>query len=109
MTQQEVTDKTLELEKVVLQALCQPSGAMCWQQEVISRLSKYKFRSIHNQVLFDCLKKIPRHRPEIFEELLHERLIRAGFPDMEVKPYLEPSEVNKSKALAWAAKLSEAS
>ena len=104
-------NKMLELEKRLLQVLCQPLGEIEWQREVIVRLGNYKFRSIQHQVLFDCLKKIPRHQPEIFQELLLERLTRAGFPDLPdlgIKPYLEPNNIGKSKALAWVAMLAEA-
>ena len=95
----------VEIEKRLLQAICQSATEPELRKELLSRLRAYPFRKVHHQVLFDCLRKMPGHRPELIPSLLPARLVRAGFPDLDAAPFLEPCQMTKAEAIALLGKL----
>ena len=87
MTEEEI--RTLEFHLV--QLLCQSGTAPELRAEVLARLRGYAFRSVEHQVLFDCLQAMPSDRAELLRELLPARLVRAGFPDFDLAPFVASS------------------
>ena len=88
----------VEIEKRLLQVICQSATEPELRKEVLSRLRAYPFRNVHHQVVFDCLRKMPGHRPEMITSLLPARLVQAGFPDLDLAPFLEPCPMTKAEA-----------
>jgi hypothetical protein len=74
--------------------------------EIIETLKAYRFATVHHQVLFDCLRGLAAAPPELLESLLPVRLVRAGFPDFDLEPFLRPSGLSASQARAAAKALS---
>ena len=93
-TEQEIA----EIEKRLLQVICQSATEPKLREEVLSRLRAYPFRNVQHQILFDCLRKMPSHRPELIPSLLPARLVQAGFPDLDAAPFLEPCQMTKTEA-----------
>ncbi|MSO20763.1 MAG: hypothetical protein EXQ56_09940 [Acidobacteria bacterium] len=88
----------MNAEKRVLRFLCQAAADAVARAEVMERLRQYRFASVPHQVLFDCLKALPAARPELVEALLPARLVRAGFPDFDLEPFLRPSGMSAAQA-----------
>ena len=88
----------MNAEKRVLRYLCQATADAAARAEVIELLRGYRFASVPHQVLFDCLKALPTARPELVEALLPARLVRAGFPDFDLEPFLRPSGMSAAQA-----------
>lgn len=88
--------KHLELQ--LLRYLCQPRSNSGARQEVLDRLRDYRFSETNCQALFDCLKDVPASRVALLEALLPARLVRAGFPDFDLDPYLRPSGLSAAEA-----------
>ena len=86
------------VECLLLQVLCNGRSRTQTREELISQLRMYAFRSVEHQVLFDCLQAMPLDRPELVRELLPARLVRAGFPDIDLEPFFEAGEVSEEEA-----------
>ena len=91
-------EQTSTVECRLLQWLCQGKGDEQFRNEVLRRLRGYRFRSVEHQVLFECLQAMPLDRPELIRELLPARLVRAGFPDIDLEPFFEAGEVSEEEA-----------
>ncbi|MBI1956329.1 MAG: hypothetical protein HYS38_08040 [Acidobacteria bacterium] len=91
-------EETIATERRLLGLLCQSATEPELREEFLSRLRAYPFREVHHQVLFDCLRKMPGHRPELIPSLLPARLVQAGFPDLAADPFLEPCRMTKAEA-----------
>ena len=93
------TGLTNEVERLLLHFLCNGSrAAPLLREEILTRLRCYAFRRVEHQVLFDCLQAMPIDRTELVRELLPARLVRAGFPDFDLAPFLEPSNRSRQEA-----------
>ena len=77
------------IERRLLQLLCDGANGAELRREVLARLHGYAFRCVAHQVLFDCLQAMPMNRPELLRELLPARLVRAGFPDIDLARFFE--------------------
>ena len=87
MTEEEI--RTLEFHLVRL--LCQGDTDTELREVILARLRGYAFRSVEHQVLFDCIQAMPPDRAELLRELLPARLVRAGFPDFDLAPFVASS------------------
>ena len=91
----------------MLQFLCRGESTDQPRNEILSRLRSYGFQRVEHQVLFDCLQAIPLDRPELIRELLPAWLVRAGFPDFNLDPFLEPGTVSEKEARKICRELTE--
>ncbi len=91
----------------MLQFLCRGESADQLRSEILSQLRSYEFQRMEHQVLFDCLQAMPLDRPELIRELLPARLVRAGFPDFDLDPFLEPGTVSEEEAREICRELTE--
>lgn len=91
-------EKTIVVERRLLRLLYQGEADAQIREEILSWLRCYAFRRVEHQVLFDCLQAMPLDRPELMRELLPARLVRAGFPDFDLAPFLEPSNLGRQEA-----------
>ena len=78
-----------EAERLLLRLICLETTDAQLRTEVMARLRGYAFRSVEHQVLFDCLQAMPPDRAELLRELLPARLVRAGFPDFDLAPFVD--------------------
>ena len=77
-----------EVERSLLRLICLETTDAQLRTEVMAHLRGYAFRSVEHQALFDCLREMPVDRPELLRELLPARLVRAGFPDFDLAPFV---------------------
>lgn len=96
---------TIAIERRLLLWLCQGGADAQRREEVLARLRWYPFRSVEHQVLFDCLRGLPADRPDLIQSLLPERLVRAGFPDIDLIPFFEPHGMTLPEATELLEKL----
>ena len=89
--------KIILIERSLLTLICSGGSGRQLRKEIISRLRSHAFRSVEHRVLFDCLQAMPLDRPELMRELLPARLVRAGFPDFDLAPFLEPSNLSRQE------------
>ena len=86
-----VAEKAInKIEERLLRVICQGGLNRELREETLSWLRSYAFASIHHQVVFDCLSALARREPETIRSLLPERLVRAGFPDLDIASFFEP-------------------
>lgn len=102
-----IVEEAIAIERRLLQFLCEWKSGAPMRSEVLVRLREYVFRAVEHQVLFDCLQAMPLDRPELIRELLPARLVRAGFPDFDLAPFFEASEVNEEEAKKMFRELTE--
>ena len=86
-----------EMEERLLRVICQGGLNRELLEETLSRLRPYAFCSVYHQVVFDCLAGLARQEPETIRSLLPERLVRAGFPDLDIAAFFEPHELTQSE------------
>lgn len=79
-----------KMEERLLRVICQGGLNRELREEMLSRLHSYAFASVHHQVVFDCLSALAQCEPETIRSLLPERLVRAGFPDLDIAAFFEP-------------------
>lgn len=79
-----------DMEERLIRVICQGGFSAELRDEMVFRLRSYAFGSVYHQVIFDCLSGLARQEPETIRNLLPERLVRAGFPDLDVAPFFEP-------------------
>ncbi|MBI3896235.1 MAG: hypothetical protein HY313_09935 [Acidobacteria bacterium] len=101
-------EETIAIEHRLLGLLCHDTTEPELRTELLSRLRSYPFRHVHHQVLFDCLRKMPSHRPELIPALLPARLVQAGFPDLDATLFLEPCRMTKTEARKLIERLTNA-
>jgi hypothetical protein len=84
-SQTQPIEELLRLEQELLQFLVAGRIGAEARQAILLFLHNYKFRSVEHQVLFDCLSNLAAYEPHQIQELLPARLVRAGFPDIELQ------------------------
>ncbi len=85
-----VAEKSIsKKEGRLLRAICQGGLDRELLEETLSWLRSYAFASVHHQVVFDCLLALAGREPETIRSLLPERLVRAGFPDLDIASFFE--------------------
>jgi hypothetical protein len=89
-------------EARLLRHLCTQGQEKSERAKLITVLGDHRFTTVHHQVLFDCLRSLPAARPELIESLLPVRLVRAGFPDFDLDPFLRPSGLSAAQAVSLA-------
>ncbi len=87
-----------KMEERLLQMICQRGLNRELREEMLSRLRSYTFASVQHQVIFDCLSPLVGREPETIRSLLPERLVRAGFPDLDVASFFEPHGMMDAEA-----------
>ncbi len=97
-----------KMEERLLGAICQGGLDRELWEETLSRLRSYAFASVHHQVVFDCLSALARREPETIRGLLPERLVRAGFPDLDIAAFFEPHGMSIQEVRKILAKLTGA-
>lgn len=78
----------VETERAVLQAMCTVTPNRAVWDEGMRLLRSYRFRDVIHQVVFDALCEMNTHKPDIIREQLLVRLMRKGFPDVDVSLFL---------------------
>ncbi len=99
------TQETQAAERRVLQALCQGVGGVTLLAEGARILHGYRFRDPLHQILFEALGEIGPAAPALVRELLAARLIRKGFPDVDLDPFFEPHGLTADAAMALMKRL----
>ena len=93
-----------DAELILLRFLCQSQREAGARSAIFEALRRYRFVAMFQQVLFDCLTALPAtltempDMPKMTEVLLAERLVRAGFPDFDLQPYLSGAVVSGAEA-----------
>ena len=85
-------------ERRLLQFLCDKRREKRLRRQILASLRDYRFLRMEHQVLFDCLQAMPPVRQELIRELLPAWLVRAGFPDFDLDPFLQPGTVSEEEA-----------
>ena len=103
-----VSEAITEMEKRLLGVICQGGFSGELREEIVFRLRSYAFSNVHHQVVFDCLSALARREPELIRNLLPERLVRAGFPDLDTTPFFEPHGLSAQEVRKIPARLTGA-
>jgi hypothetical protein len=102
---QPADERVSSAEIRLLQYLCQADSDVAARRLVLDALTGYEFSTVHHQVLFDCLKAAPDAQAGLLASLLPARLVRAGFPDFDLEPYLRPGGLSAAEAYTLCTKL----
>ncbi len=97
-----------KMEERLLGVICQGGLNRELREETLSRLCFYAFASVHHQVVFDCLTALARRESDTIRSLLPERLVRAGFPDLDIAPFFEPHGLSAQEVRKILARLTGA-
>jgi hypothetical protein len=95
------------MERSLLGFLSSWQGGAETRERLLSQLKSYTFNKLEHQVLFDCVRPILLNRPELVREQLPARLVRAGFPDFDLDPFLQPCDLSDEDAASLCRKLLE--
>lgn len=68
---------------------CEPEFA----RRLCERLRAHSFHSMEHRVLFESIASLIGAPPGEIVRLLPARLVRAGFPEIDLSPFLEPRPV----------------
>ena len=98
-SEQNPEEKRRATERTVLQAMCQGTEEGPVRDEGMSLLHSYRFCDIHHQVVFEALQKISFTKPPIIREQLQQRVVLAGFPDLDAQEFFVPHQLDRQKAL----------
>src|SRR5574337_508162 len=84
----------LQLERSVLQALCQgtPEGNL-WETAGLI-LKDYHWREPLHEVIFRILVGLPTDSTEVIRQRLPSHLTRRGFPDVDWEQLFEPHHLS---------------
>ena len=94
-------------ERAVLQALCQGTESGPVWSEGMRLLHAYRFGDVHHQVVFDVLRQIPSGNPEAIRRHLQQRLVLAGFPDLDPQEFFMPHGMDHQQVLQLIRQLAE--
>ncbi len=101
------TEKIIQAERRVLQAICQgtPDGPL---RESAARILKtYGWREPLHQVIFETLMAVPTDAPDVIRDQLPSRLTRKGFPDVTWEDFFRPCSLTKREAERLMRQLAE--
>jgi hypothetical protein len=70
-------------------------------QNILERLKAYRFQSVENQVLYECVASLRDHRTQDLLTALPAQLVRAGFPDFDLERFLgiQPTDAERAMEL----------
>ena len=94
-------------ERAVLQAMCQGTEEGPVWDEGMSLLRSYRFCDLTHQVVFEALQKILSAEPPIIREQLQQRVVLAGFPDLNAQEFFMPHGLDRKRALELIWRLAE--
>ena len=94
-------------ERAVLQALCQGTESGLVGDDGLRLLVAYRFRDTTHQVVFDVLRQIPSGNPEAIRRHLQQRLVLAGFPDLDPQEFFVPHGMDHQQVLQLIRRLAE--
>lgn len=94
MTEEEI----IQIERRVLQALCQGTREGFVRAGVRDLLREYRWREPVHEVIFKILLELPTEDPNVIRSLLPERLTRKGFPDVEWEEFFRPHSLSLEEA-----------
>ena len=101
----EKNQRLIELEGLVLRALCRgslqeratpPASA---REEARRRLAGYRWREPLHQAIFAIVVSLPSDDPKVLREQLPARLTRRGFPDFELDDFFRPVDLSYEQVL----------
>ena len=79
-------ERRVTAERRLLAVLCQESLNAQVRDQVLRRLKEHRFATPEHEVIFGTLAKLPAGKPESIREALVARLMRQGFPDLDLEP-----------------------
>ena len=98
-SEQNPEEKRRAAERAVLQAMCQGTEEGSVWDEGMRLLRSYRFCDIHHQVVFEALQKILSAEPPSIREQLQQRVVLAGFPDLDAQEFFVPHSLGRQQAL----------
>ncbi len=79
-------ERQVTAERRLLAVLCQGSLNAQARDQVLRRLKEHSFATPEHEVIFQTLGKLPAGEPESIRAVLVARLMRQGFPDLDLEP-----------------------
>ncbi len=87
-----------QIERFVLQALCQGTRDGSVRQVAERALRNYRWREMLHQIVFNTLLEIATDNPAVVRDVLPSRLTRKGFPDVAWEEFFKPHSLSKAEA-----------
>jgi hypothetical protein len=84
----------VNIERQLLQALCQETTAGALRETAQRLLVDYRWRDPTHQAVFDSLKDIPSRSPIPIRDQVPARVTRRGFPDVNWDEFFAPSTLS---------------
>jgi hypothetical protein len=84
------SERRIEVERLLLAALCQGTLDDESREELLRRLEKHAFATPDHEIVFRALRKLPALNPERMREALAATVTRMGFPDVDMNVFLQP-------------------
>jgi hypothetical protein len=92
MNAADASQRPFDLERAILQALCQASLPDALRESVSRELTTHKWQGEDHRIVFDALRRIRRTRTSSWREQLPAQVARMGFPDIDWAIFFEPGE-----------------
>ncbi len=101
--------RVIEIERLVLQALCQGTREGPVLEEGKLVLKDYPWRETTHRVVYEVLITLPTDAPEVISDQLPSRLTRRGFPDIPWEDLFKPHSLSRQEAKRLMRRLSDLS
>lgn len=99
------TTSHLNLEKLVMRALCLGTSDGPVREALMPMLRNYQWQFQLHQVIFDALDSTPSTDPAVLRQVLPAKLTRLGFPDVEWEEFFEPLSISSDEIMASARRM----
>ncbi len=89
------SDKTISvIERQILRALCSGVGAAGDWNQLVRRLTVYRWLDPDHKVVYEALRAIKSSDPKTRREELPAQVTRMGFPDLNCSIYFEGKDLS---------------
>jgi len=99
VTASEENQRLVDLEHLVLRALCRgtPQGSL--RQAARRILAGYRWHDPLYESVFKIIMSLPSDDPQVVRDELPARLTRSGFPDFDLDDFFRPVELSHEQVL----------
>jgi hypothetical protein len=88
----------IEIEKLLLRAMCQPGVRDSIWKIASGPLKTYHWREPVHEALFGALRDLRARKPALLRELLPAALTRRGFPDVAWENFFDTATLSDEEA-----------
>ena len=98
-------ETALPIERTLLAALCQPSLGPDARSAIVQKLRNHRFAAPDHEVVFRAILTTPIGENTEMLAALTQAVTRMGFPDIELRDYVDKAPLSNEEILTLLAQL----